>query len=94
MFVEVDWDEEKNLLNQRNHNGLTFEEAATVFNEQYGLIVPDEAHSFGERRYTLVGMSSGGRILRVTYTERKQRVRIISARRAAGKERKRYEEGT
>ncbi len=94
MFAEVDWDEEKNLLNQRDHQGLTFEEAATVFDDQYGRIVPDDAHSFGERRYTLIGMSSAGRLLRVTYTERGRLLRIISARRADRRERKRYEQGT
>ncbi len=60
--VEIDWDEDKNDRNKRRRQ-ISFEEAATVFDDPLALISPDEAHSFGEQRYHIVGESILGQIL-------------------------------
>ncbi|MBI1762991.1 MAG: BrnT family toxin [Acidobacteria bacterium] len=71
--------------------GITFEEVQTVFEDDYLDIVPDLAHSIGEARYTAVGTSKQGRLLVVTFTERGDTIRIITARAATPKERRPYE---
>lgn len=92
MHSDVEWDEEKDEINKRKH-GISFDEASTVFLDDYNLVLPDEAHSFGERRYNVMGTSSAWRLMVVTYTERGNKVRIISARPPTKRERKFYEEG-
>lgn len=52
--VEIDWDEDKNDRNKQKHY-ISFEEAATVFNDPLALISPDDAHSFSEQRYHING---------------------------------------
>ncbi len=56
------------------------------------LLMPDPDHSLGEERYLVVGMSNQRRLLVVAFAERSPRTRLISARRAARRERRRYEE--
>jgi uncharacterized protein len=53
---------------------------------------PDSDHSIGESRYVIIGMSSFGQLLVVAHTDRGEKVRIISARKATRQERKFYEE--
>lgn len=89
--VDVEWDKNKNLINQRDH-GVSFEEAATVFNDPLSLTVPDEEHSFDEPRFNIVGESAFGELLVVTYTERGVKIHIISARSPTRRERKEYHE--
>jgi len=48
-----------------------------------------ESEAYGEERWNLLGMCEGV-ILHVTYTERGERIRIISARRAERHEQDRY----
>jgi uncharacterized protein len=91
-FVDVEWDEEKNILNQKDHR-VSFDEAATVFNDQLELTIPDPDHSISERRFLSIGYSTNNQMLVVSYTERAGRVRIISARKPTKRERKIYEEG-
>ena len=86
-----EWDGKKAESNARKH-GLTFEEATTVFGDPLGLLMPDPDHSRGEERYLLLGMSTQRRLLVVAFTERAPRTRLISARRATRRERRRYEE--
>jgi len=57
-----------------------------------GVTVPDPAHSAGESRYIIVGMSNRLRLLIVAFAERDDRIRIISARELTRAERKAYEE--
>ncbi len=90
--VEIDWDEDKNDRNKRRRQ-ISFEEAATVFNDPLALISPDDAHSFGERRFHIIGESTLRQILVVTYTERGDTIRIISARIPTRRELRDYEEG-
>jgi len=86
-----EWDGKKAESTVRKH-GLTFEEATTVFGDPLGLLMPDPDHSRGEERYLLLGMSTQQRLLVVAFAERALRTRLISARRATRRERRRYEE--
>ena len=65
----------------------------TIFGDPFELTIADPYHSEQEFRFISVGLSSGGRLLVVAYTERGERIRIISAREATAKERREYESG-
>ena len=86
------WDEDKAKENQRKHR-VTFEEAETVFDDPLAKTFLDPDHSEGEERYLEIGRSAKERLLIVSYTERHERIRIISCRLATRKERRDYEEG-
>ena len=86
-----EWDPKKAASNARKH-GVTFDEASTVFGDPLGLLMPDPDYSLGEERFLLLGMSNRRRLVVVAFAERPPRTRLISARRATRKERKRYEE--
>ena len=73
--------------------GLSLEEVKTVFEDTFLDIVPDLLHSIEEARYTAIGTSAEGRLLVVTFTDRGQTIRIITAREATPKERRHYETG-
>jgi len=88
---EFEWDSDKARLNERLH-GVGFEEAETVFDDPYARIGDDPDHSLHESRLILIGHSYRNRLLFVAFTERRGRIRIISARQATRKERKDYEE--
>ena len=89
-----EWDENKNIINQKKHEGVTFEEAVTVFTDIHARLIPDPEHSHGEERFILMGMSSKFRILLVCHCERddENTIRIISAQKADKSERKQYED--
>jgi uncharacterized DUF497 family protein len=92
--MRFEWHERKAASNRTKH-GVSFEEAITAFDDPFALIAPDPAHStpMEERRW-LIGEADAG-VLVVVYTIRRRGAvyRIISARRASRKERRRYEEG-
>jgi len=87
---EFEWDENKAAKNNRKHR-VSFDEAKSVFNDPGFITVVDEEHSINEERYISVGLSKNGRLLILAHTDRKERIRIISARKAAKKEEKFYE---
>jgi uncharacterized protein len=89
--LHIEWHEEKALQNISKH-GVSFEEAATVFYDKFSLTIYDEAHSITEDRYIDIGLSISNRLLVVVYTERDDRIRIISARQATTTERRAYEQ--
>ena len=91
MELTFEWDEEKDLSNQRKH-GVSFDEAKTVFGDPRSLTIHDEQHSKDEDRYIDMGMTSRGRVIVVSYTERGPNIRIISCRKATKAERKTYEQ--
>ena len=91
MGYVFDWDPEKAESNLRKH-GVSFEEATTVFGDSLALLMADPDHSADEERYVLLGMSARQRLLVTAFTERPSLTRLISARRATGTERRRYEE--
>lgn len=92
MGYEFEWDQEKAAVNVRKH-GVSFEEATSVFGDPLAMNKPDPDHSETENRFILLGRSDRYRLLVVAYAERPPRTRIISARWAARRERKQYEEG-
>ena len=89
--MNFDWDEKKAQSNIINHE-VTFEEAKTIFDDPLYLDFFDPDHSETENRYLRFGMSNWHRILLVSYTERGDTIRIISARSATRNERKAYEQ--
>jgi hypothetical protein len=90
--MQFKWDPKKAATNLRKH-GVSFDEAATVFQDDLTLTGNDPDHSLGEERLVTFGVSSAGRLLVVSHTERDDHIRIISARPATRSERKLYEEG-
>lgn len=91
--MEFEWDDDKAASNERKH-GITFAEAQTVFADPLFLDFYDPAHSDDEQRYLIIGRSAAGNLLFVSYTERAETTRIISARRATRREQRAYEEAT
>ena len=91
--MEFEWNSEKAVINLRKHN-ISFQEAATVFNDPLSVTFPDPDHSIGENRYVIIGMSRLEQLLVVSHTDRENRTRIISARRATRQERRFYESGS
>ena len=70
---------------------MSFDEAATVFYDPLAATFDGPDHSVAERRLLTIGYSSKGRLLVVSHTERGGSLRIINARLASAKERKRHE---
>jgi len=92
MDLRFEWDETKAETNLSKH-GVSFQEARTVFLDPLARIFDDELHSVDELREIIIGHSSDGRLLLVSFTEREvDLVRIISTRRATRRERNDYEE--
>ena len=90
--MDFEWEPKKAAENARKHR-VYFEEAVTVFGDPLAVTFNDPDHSIGEKRLLTFGLSEQDRLLVVVHTERKPRVRIISARRATRAERRIYEEG-
>ncbi len=90
MKPEFEWDKNKAAKNIRKHR-VSFDEAKSVFNDPGLITVVDEEHSTDEERYITIGLSKNGRLLILAHTDREERIRIISARKATNKEEKFYE---
>jgi len=90
--LRFEWDRAKNAENKRKH-GVSFEEAQTVFYDDWGILIEDEYEPGQEERFVLIGMSAALRVLVVShcYRARDQVIRLISARRADRSERRDYE---
>ncbi len=87
--MELEWDRRKAASNLHKH-GIDFADAATVLDDPMALTLSE--HREGEERFVSMGVDALGRTLVVIYTWRGNSVRLISARRAAPNERRRYEE--
>lgn len=87
MVLEFEWDETKNTINKEKHN-ISFETAAHVFEDPLYVELFDFEHSVNEDRYIAIGKVEN--ILFVVFTERVNRIRIISARVATEAERRIY----
>lgn len=90
--MKFDWDDKKAETNIRKH-GVTFDEAATVFEDPYARVIDDPDHSWEEERFIILGMSIRARELVVSHCLRGADgdvIRIISARRATRKETEQY----
>jgi len=90
--MEFEWDPFKEASNVAKH-GVSFHDAAKVFDDDLATTFPDPDHSYREHRFIMIGQSASGDVLVVTFTERGDTIRIISARHATKRERRFYEEG-
>lgn len=90
--MRFEWDDKKATSNLEKH-GVGFDEAKTLFDDLFSIELFDPDHSEDESRFVIVGESNLQRLLIVSYTERGDSVRIISARLATPKERRDYEYG-
>ena len=92
MKMQFEWDEEKNRINKEKHDGISFEYAVRVFLDEKRIERYDAKHStLTKDRWNAIGMVQ--KVLFVVYTERGERTRIISARRATKEEECEYYDG-
>jgi uncharacterized DUF497 family protein len=87
--LKFEWHAAKAKANLQAHR-VSFELAKTVFNDAFAIERLDDREDYGEDRFILIGMAKGHVMLYVAYTERDQRIRIISARRATQREQDDY----
>ncbi|HEY4166553.1 MAG TPA: BrnT family toxin [Reyranella sp.] len=90
--MEFEWDEAKSEANYQLR-GLDFGYATLVFRDPFRLDWPDDRREYGERRRQAIGAIEGLTYF-VAYTRRRNRIRIISARRAELDEDRAYRQGT
>ena len=91
-LIRFVWDENKDRINQEKHD-VTFEEAQTVFDDDYARVIDDPDHSDVEDRFIILGFSTQVRLLVVCHCYREENavIRLISARKATKHERSVYE---
>jgi len=85
---KFEWDHNKAASNRAKH-GISFDEAKGVFRDTYAIEELDNQEDYGEVRYILIGMTEG-KLLFVVYTERGEKIRLISARKADKDEQNEY----
>ncbi len=85
---KFEWDHNKAASNCAKH-GISFDEAKGVFCDTYAIEELDNQEDYGEVRYILIGMTEG-KLLFVVYTERGEKIRLISARKAEKYEQDKY----
>jgi uncharacterized protein len=79
--IQFEWDEAKASVNADKH-GVTFQEASSVFHDPLARVLPDPTDPSGEDRAIMMGQSDQGRLLLVVFTDRADRILVISAREA------------
>jgi uncharacterized DUF497 family protein len=84
-MFNFEWDDQKAARNRQKH-GVSFDEAVSVFADVLALTFADTDHFESEDRSRTYGISNKGRLLVVVHTERRNNVRIISARKATRNE--------
>lgn len=86
-MIKFEWDSAKAAANTRKH-GVSFEEAQSVFFDEFAVQFFDEDHSGEETRFLLLGMSTQAKLLLVCHCEHDagNTIRIISARKATKRE--------
>ena len=85
--MTFEWDEDKNVKNKMKHK-ISFETAAYVFSDPAYVEMYDFEHSIDEDRYIAIGRVD--EVIFVVFTERKDSIRLISARLATDLERRIY----
>lgn len=90
-MLVFEWSPEKAQANELKH-GVSFLDASEVFDDDHSSTVLDPDHSEDEPRYLIFGAAKSGKYLVVSYTERADRVRLISARQMTPRERRAYEQ--
>lgn len=83
--ARFEWDAEKAARNEAKH-GISFTEAATIFGDPLALTIEDPDDSVGEERFVTMGLSFRGRLLVVSHVDRRETIRIISARAPTARE--------
>ena len=91
-MIKFEWDASKALSNRKKH-GVSFEEAQSVFYDDFAVQFFDDENSDQEDRLLLLGHSNQSRILLICHCEKESgnTIRLISARKATTKERRLYE---
>ena len=86
-MIELEWDKAKAAANLKKHQ-VSFDEAKSIFFDEFGVQFFDDEHSSGEERFLMLGMSSSAKLLIVCHCERDHgaTIRIISARKATKRE--------
>ena len=86
-MIKFEWDSTKAVANVKKH-GVSFEEAQSIFYDEFAVQFFDDDHSGDEERFLLLGMSTGASLLLVCNCERDAGniIRIISARKATKRE--------
>jgi len=86
-MIKFEWDPSKAIANTKKH-GVSFEEAQSVFYDEFAVQFFDDEHSGDEDRFLLLGMSTEARLLLVCHCERDAGnvIRIVSARKATKRE--------
>lgn len=94
-MIAFEWDQQKAKANLKKH-GVSFEEAQSVFYDEFAIQFFDADSAHLEERFLMLGLSNDSHILLVCHCERQQGdvIRIISARKATARERKHYKGGT
>jgi uncharacterized protein len=87
--LEFEWHNAKAEANLQAH-GVDFDLAKTVFRDPFAVERLDDREDYGEERFVIIGAAEGNVVLFVAYTEREDRIRIISARRATQNEQDDY----
>ncbi|MCK5538239.1 MAG: BrnT family toxin [Bacteroidales bacterium] len=87
--MNFEWSLQKSEINLKKHC-VSFEEAKTVFDDPLYVDFYDPDHSDGEHRYLIIGRTHKRKLLIVSYTERDNIIRLISARKSTRKEQKAY----
>jgi len=92
--MKFEWNPGKATANRKKH-GVSFEEAETVFYDEFAVQFFDDAHSGQEDRFIMLGMSNQANLLIVCHCEQESEdvIRIISARRATRSEARHYVRG-
>ena len=93
-MIKFEWDLTKATANLKKHQ-VSFDEAKSVFYDEFAVQFFDEEHSSNEERFLMLGMSSNARLLLVCHCEREhgEVIRIISARKATKRESAFYQGG-
>nr|WP_207301182.1 BrnT family toxin [Aquabacterium lacunae] len=92
--MKFEWDPPKAAANLKKHQ-VSFDEAKSVFYDEFAIQFFDEEHSSDEERFLMLGMSSSAKLLIVCHCEREhgEVIRIISARKATKRESAFYQGG-
>lgn len=93
-MIKFEWDLPKATANLKKHQ-VSFDEAKSVFYDEFAVQFFDEEHSSNEERFLMLGISSNTRLLLVCHCEREhgEVIRIISARKATKRESVFYQGG-
>ena len=85
-----EWDDDKADANYRKH-GVSFDEACTVFDDAFVIFLEDDRERYGEQRFQAIGISQQNKFLTVVWTQRNDKIRLISAFKATKELRRLYE---